>query len=237
MKPKSSFMHTLYVMRVELILLILCALCFLLALGAPLACAAEALYTAEEAALLDAYESGELIRLHVLANDDSPENQRVKLLVRDALLAAFSGTLAKAGEQSANAVYAALLENAEGMRRVAEDCARANGFAGGVTAEVGRLRLPQKRYGRVLLPEGEYRGLRVTLGDGAGQNWWCVLFPQLCLAVAGDGEADETVAPDDADAARENAPELVWGSKRIFSKWLACEAKDCTGKDSSLRSE
>ncbi|MEG1890811.1 MAG: stage II sporulation protein R [Clostridia bacterium] len=188
--------------------------------------------TAEERQLLDAYRCGELIRLHVLANSDAAEDQRVKLAVRDALLAAFGERLAKAGTQDAWAVYALLAQSVEEMQAVAEACARENGFTGEVSATVGRMRLPEKAYGRITLPEGEYRALRVTLGSGEGHNWWCVLFPQLCLAVADDdpwqaADADEPTlagggeATQAVRAAPMEAQEVVWECGRIFERWLA----------------
>lgn len=193
----------------EAALALICAAAFLAALLFPLAALATP-YTPEERTLLDAYASGQIIRLHVLADGDDPESQRVKLCVRDALIEAFGDALLSASQDDADAVYEALLENVSLMEAVAEECARANGFEGSVTAEVGVMALPQKAYGHVVLPEGAYRALRVTLGSGAGRNWWCVLFPQLCLAVSSDsGE----VAPSDM-------PDLTWDAKRIFSKWL-----------------
>lgn len=193
----------------EAALALICAAAFLVALLLPLAALA-APYSPEERALVDAYVSGQIIRLHVLADGDDPENQRIKLCVRDALIDAFGDVLLSASESDADAVYEALLENVSLMEAVAEECARDNGFEGSVTAEVGVMTLPRKAYGHVVLPEGSYRALRVTLGSGAGRNWWCVLFPQLCLAVSSDsGEVEPSDMPD-----------LTWDTKRIFSQWL-----------------
>ena len=162
-----------------------------------------ALANEEEAALLAAHQRGEVIRLHILADSDLPEAQRVKLCVRDAVLEAFGALLSS--PQSADEAYRLLTANAEAMREVAEACARENGFYGEVGAEVGLLELPEKRYGGVTLPRGEYRALRITLGSGEGQNWWCVLFPKLCLAVAEDGEG----------------PGVTWNALRILRCWTA----------------
>lgn len=187
----------------------ICAAILLLVLLLPPAAAAGAPYTAQERALLEAYESGQIIRLHVLADGDDAESQRVKLLVRDALLGAFGGMLSEAAETDADAVYAALQSHVDEMERAARECALANGFEGSVTAEVGTLHLPAKTYGRVTLPEGSYRALRVTLGSGQGRNWWCVLFPRLCLAASGE-EAEKSSQP----------LRLTWDAERIFSQWL-----------------
>lgn len=192
-------------------LALFCAAAFLLVLLWPLRSFSEATtYTAEERALLDAFESGEIIRLHVLADGDDAESQRVKLCVRDALIAAFGDLLVDASHADADAVYETLLAQVSRMEEVALTCARENGFTGPVTAEAGVLTLPEKTYGQVTLPAGDYRGLRVTLGSGQGRNWWCVLFPQLCLAVSSDG-----VEPQPSEV-----PSLTWDAERILSQWL-----------------
>ena len=162
------------------------------------------------AQMLEALESGEIIRLHVLADGDDAESQRVKLCVRDALIAAFGEMLLDASQTDADTVYETLLTHVSQMEEAALACARENGFTGPVTAEAGVLTLPAKTYGQVTLPEGDYRALRVTLGSGQGQNWWCVLFPQLCLAVSSEG----------VEAQPAEVPDLTWDTKRIFSQWL-----------------
>lgn len=188
------------------LLLVFCAVLFLLALLLPLRAIG---LTQEEDRLMQACRKGEVIRLHILAEDDSAKAQAIKLAVRDAVLEAYGDLLASAAAASHAEAYALLLEKQEEILSVAQAKARACGFEGSVTAEVGWLHLPQKRYGRVLLPEGEYRALRITLGRGEGQNWWCILFPSLCLALAGQ-QADEPV---------QEPERWVWHSLHIFSCW------------------
>lgn len=195
------------------VLLGVCIAAFLLALLLPLT--AKGL-TAGEEALLQAAQRGEVIRLHILAEDDTPKAQAVKLAVRDAVLAAFGRELAHAGAADAETAYALLQEHGQQMLQVAQARAKACGFDGEVALETGVLHLPPKRYGDVLLPEGEYRGLRITLGKGRGQNWWCVLFPQLCLSLAGEA----------ADRWNETL-EWEWKSLHILSCWpLAAPAAE-----------
>lgn len=192
-------------------LALVCATVFLLVLLWPLhSLGTTVAYTPEERSLLEALESGEIIRLHVLADGDDAESQRVKLCVRDALIAAFGEMLLDASQTDADTVYETLLTHVSQMEEAALACARENGFIGPVTAEAGVLTLPAKTYGQVTLPEGDYRALRVTLGSGQGQNWWCVLFPQLCLAVSSEG----------VEAQPAEVPDLTWDTKRIFSQWL-----------------
>lgn len=170
--------------------------------------------TAEETVLQEAYENGQIIRLHILAEDDSPRAQETKLAVRDAILAAFGEEIKKAGAMDADTVYALLVQRKEAMLAVAEQTARQYGFDGEVTAQVGVLTLPEKAYGEVTLPEGEYRALRITLGKGEGQNWWCVLFPELCLALASDEPWQ--VSPQQ----RASITDLKWRSEDVFRCWL-----------------
>lgn len=193
------------------LLLILCIAAFLLALFLPLNALG---LTAEETALQRAYEEGQLIRLHILAEDDSPDAQQTKLAVRDALLEAFGQEMAQAGAQDAETVYALLLQRKDAMQHIAEEIARVHGFDGPVTAQVGWMPLPEKAYGAVTLPAGQYRALRITLGKGEGQNWWCVLFPQLCLALASE-EPWQTMP-----AQPEKTMEIEWKSREILRHWL-----------------
>ncbi len=203
--------------------------CALLLIGATTALADSAALSQEEQTLLEAYQTGSLIRLHILAEDDTPAAQTMKLAVRDAILAAFS---AQMNGDDADALYRRLQTQVNDMRLVAEETARGMGFEGTVAAEAGVLFLPQKQYGRITLPDGEYRALRITLGKGRGQNWWCVLFPSLCLAVANDqpwradGKGDES-----SDHARPaSPPAVVWDTEKIMGQWLVWGQTETGGK-------
>lgn len=190
-------------------LLVMAALLLLGLLAYPLTVALgeQTGYTPEEERLLQAYESGQMIRLHILADSDREEDQRVKLCVRDAVLEAFGRQLSRLGAADADSAYRYLCREARAMEQAARQEARRQGFLGTVTAEVGVLSLPEKQYGRVTLPAGDYRALRLTLGSGQGRNWWCILFPQLCLALASD-EASPQAA-------------VAWRTPRIWQNWLA----------------
>lgn len=189
----------------EILLMVSAVAALFLALVLPLAALAQPL-TADEQRLMEAFRRGDIIRLHIPANSNSPEDQRVKLAVRDAVIDRFGGMLKTAGAESPEEVCAFLEAHLEDIRLCAENTARAAGYSGPVTAEFGLLHLPEKTYGRVTLPAGEYRGLRITLGTGEGQNWWCVLYPELCLTLL-TGE-DET------------KPALSFDSLRILKNWL-----------------
>lgn len=182
------------------------AFLLLAALFLPLRFALADALSEEEEQLLNAWRKDEIIRIQVIANSNSPEDQAVKLEVRDALIGAFGEMLRDAGRKDCKAVYEILSQNTDHMQQIAQACARRCGFEGSVQAECGMLNLPSKQYGSVVLPQGSYRALRITLGEGAGRNWWCVLYPQLCLALS------ETDEPAESG--------LLWSSERIFRHWL-----------------
>ncbi|MEG0492282.1 MAG: stage II sporulation protein R [Clostridia bacterium] len=220
----------------EILILAAAILLMVFVLSIPPALAEAAVWTEEEARLWDAYMHGEVIRLHVLADNDCENAQRIKLAVRDALLSAFGEQLKTAGASNSDAVFELLSSHEEDMRGVAQRCAKQNGFDGTVSAHVGLLTLPAKSYGSITLPKGEYRGLRVTLGSGEGQNWWCVLFPQLCLAAAGDEpwqvapqttnvpnlpKSEEQALSAQQSSSQEGTAAVVWEAKRILHCWTA----------------
>ena len=119
------------------------------------------------------------IRLHVIANDDGEAAQALKLEVRDAVLAAARALLADCG--SADEAWRRVGENLEALEAAAIERARASGYTGPVRAEAGVFAFPDRQYGALLVPAGDYRAVRVVIGAGEGHNWWCVLFPTLCL--------------------------------------------------------
>ena len=111
-------------------------------------------YTSEEQRLLEAYHSGELLRLHILADNDAPEAQQLKLAVRDAILTRFAAELNEAS--TADEAFARLCSLLPHMEALAADTVQRAGFDLPVSAEAGVLSLPEKRYGQVVLPEGGF---------------------------------------------------------------------------------
>ena len=135
----------------------------------------------EQTALAD-----KVIRLHVIANSDSGADQALKLAVRDRVLEAAEGLYPPDADlEQARAV---LEENLEALAAAGQAEVEARGYGYPVTARLERCWFPTKEYGDFALPAGTYEALRVVIGDGAGENWWCVAFPPLCL-----GAASETV--------------------------------------------
>lgn len=125
-----------------------------------------------------------VVRLHVLANSDSEEDQALKLLVRDAVLERATALLEQT--ESRAEAEALLRESLPELETIAEETVRANGYSYAVTAELEDTSFPTKEYDGFSLPAGEYLALRILIGEGAGQNWWCVVFPPLCTAASAD---------------------------------------------------
>lgn len=120
--------------------------------------------------------SEKLIRLHVVANSDSEEDQALKLQVRDAVLAVTEPLLAETEDPKA-----ILAENLPAIQSAAEACLRQNGASDPVRVTLGREEFPTRVYDSFSLPAGIYTSLRVTIGAGEGHNWWCVVFPSICF--------------------------------------------------------
>ena len=135
--------------------------------------------------------AGQVLRLHVVANSDSDRDQALKLLVRDAVLARADGLLDGASDrQSAEQALAPHLDE---LASTAAEVLAAEGCGDAVTVTLADQWFPTKEYDGFSLPAGQYRALRVTIGGGQGRNWWCVVFPPLCLGSVTE-ESVETVA-------------------------------------------
>ena len=128
-----------------------------------------------------------VIRLHVIAASDSDSDQALKLKVRDAVLWGLS-TLSE-GCSSKSEAEEKLASQLDEIRAVALETLAAEGCDCQVSVSLGKEKYPQKSYDGVCFPAGEYTSLRIVIGEGEGKNWWCVLFPQLCLAGAKNAEA------------------------------------------------
>lgn len=132
-------------------------------------------------ARVEKLENG-IIRLHVLAASDSTADQSAKLLVRDTVLAHAAEWMPADGGY--NGSLAALQGALPEIQAAAENTLRSAGFSQPVTAAVRQAHFPARCYGDVTLPEGDYQALCIEIGSGEGQNWWCVMYPALCLPAA-----------------------------------------------------
>lgn len=121
----------------------------------------------------------QVLRFHVRANSDSREDQRQKLLVRDAVIDYVSPFMEKA--ESKEEAVKILKEKKEGIKRTAEHVLADQGNPRKVRVSFTTESFPEKEYGDYVFPEGIYDAVRVDLGNAAGHNWWCVMFPDLCI--------------------------------------------------------
>ncbi len=129
------------------------------------------------------------LRLHVIANSDAETDQQVKMEVRDAVLNVTKDGILQC--ENAQEAKEYIEENLEIIVATANDTLEKNGFNYTAQAKVGISHFPDREYQGVRYPEGDYEALRVVLGDGKGKNWWCVMFPPLCISEL-ESEGDET---------------------------------------------
>jgi stage II sporulation protein R len=138
--------------------------------------------------------SQNLVRLHVIANSDSAADQALKLKVRDAVIELMKDKLASS--KNIDETRAIVNSNLNNIEKISSEVIRKNDRNYSVKATMGKYDFPTKTYGDIALPAGEYQALRVVIGNGAGANWWCVLFPPLCFVDATHGTIPESVKQD-----------------------------------------
>lgn len=132
----------------------------------------------------------ELIRLHVVANSDSEEDQRIKLQVRDAIVDSLQEAMGDIADLDAAKAY--IQENIPKLQHIANDVLSDLGVDADAVVTLGKESFDTRYYDTFRLPAGVYESLRITIGEGNGKNWWCVVFPTLCLPATASGF--ETVA-------------------------------------------
>ena len=125
-----------------------------------------------------------MIRLHVIANSDSDADQALKLEVRDKVLDFTTTVLQRSADMEDAQVR--LRKELTRIETIAQREIAAQGYDYPVTAQLASAEFPLKEYDGFSLPAGEYMALRLVIGEGAGQNWWCVVYPPLCTAAATD---------------------------------------------------
>ena len=157
---------------------------------------------------------GRVLRLHILANSDSEVDQNVKRKVRDAVVEECAGLLDGATDADQAAAIAA--DRLDEVCAVAKRVLREQGADYGVTAEVTNTYFPTRVYDNVTLPAGQYPAVRLLLGSGEGHNWWCVLFPPLCVSAATDKKTTADVLTPAEDT-------LVTGGDRYRVKFKVVE--------------
>lgn len=160
----------------------------------------------------------DVVRLHILANSDSEEDQAVKLLVRDALLQSgeklFSGLVTKDDAEQA------IKEDKENLEAAANRVLKENGFEYTSYIYLTEEYFATREYEEFTLPAGKYFAVRVILGKGEGHNWWCVMYPPLCIpAASGKTDIDAILGRNGARLIRSNPKyEIRFKAVELFER-------------------
>jgi len=152
-----------------------------------------------------------IIRLHVVANSDSPEDQAIKLCIRDAIINELEPKLEnlKSQEEVKNLISA----NMDNLIAAAEEEMARLGKSYPIDIELGIFEFPTKVYGDLTFPAGSYQALNVKIGEAKGKNWWCVMFPPLCFVDIAQGVVSEKTLEEFKEILEENELELLKSQK------------------------
>ena len=181
--------------------------------------------TANEAVVIPS----DAIRLRILANSDSGEDQRVKRLVRDEVNAEITKWVSDlTSKQEAKKV---IKDGLPELQQIAESVLEGQNVNQSVKVEFGKVDFPTKLYGEFLYPAGEYEAILITLGKGAGANWWCVLFPPLCFLDFSNGVAVSEGIDEEKEKQEEKKESLQVVKKGIEQKLEKTEAPVYTSDD------
>lgn len=123
--------------------------------------------------------SDSVLRLHVIANSDTSFDQELKYVVRDSLINYMNELLSKYNSKEDILYYSQ--NHIQDLKKIAKQAIINNGYNYDVTVELGNFPFPTKTYSNISFPAGYYDALKVKIGKGKGQNWWCVMFPPLCF--------------------------------------------------------
>ena len=168
-----------------------------------------------------------IIRLHVIANSDSAADQALKLKVRDAVI----DYMSKQDDlETSDETEKYLEDNLDRLEAIAAGVIASEDSDYTARADIGIRYIPEKTYGDITFPAGNYKALNITIGSGQGENWWCVLFPPLCLLDEGTEQIDSdpaadaaadpagTADPDDAALTETRQLQLKWKLQEILNK-------------------
>lgn len=154
-----------------------------------------------------------ILRLHIIAESDSETDQAIKLKVRDGLLE-YSGGLYESLDNKQQAI-ALTKQNITELEEIAETIVKENGGNQKVNISIGKAYFGTRKYDGFTLPAGEYDAVRVLIGKAKGKNWWCIMFPSMCIPAATKNKTlDDTVNSSAAEIAK-NAPQYEMRFKTI----------------------
>lgn len=160
----------------------------------------------------------QVFRFHVLANSDSVADQKLKLKVKEEIIAYMEQELPHSDDVNTTRVWAT--KNLRNLENLAREIVLREGYEYAVKAEVTTCDFPEKTYGDITFPPGEYEALRIEIGDAKGQNWWCVLYPNLCFI-----DAVHAIVPDEGKrelrkVLEEDTYEMVTATTRFKIGWF-----------------
>ncbi len=166
--------------------------------------------------------AGEVFRFHVLANSDSDEDQAVKLKVRDAVLEYMKESMDREFVKKPDAEMTKewAKSHLEELERTADRVIEEEGFTYSAKAEVRTVYFPDKLYGDVFFPKGDYEALRIRLGEARGRNWWCVLYPNLCFTNAACAVVSDEGKEGLKEALTAEEYEMVTAASDFKIKWF-----------------
>lgn len=164
--------------------------------------------------------SDKVFRIHILANSDSEEDQKLKLQVRDAILKKSEELFSDAQDKEQAKKLAQ--ENIDLLTQTAQNTVYEQGYAYPVTASIKNMYFTTRYYGDVTMPSGVYDALQIRIGDADGKNWWCVMYPSLCLSLADEESSlKEELTPSQYSIVTSDGKfELRFKAVEIFNKFI-----------------
>lgn len=165
--------------------------------------------------------SEDVFRLHILANSDSEEDQSLKLKVRDEVLEYTEDLFNSAS--SKEEAEKIISDNLQSISNVAYCTLLENGYDYTVTAEITNMYFATRHYEGFTLPSGMYDALRITIGEGGGHNWWCVMYPSICISSAQekDDKAKEVLDDGEYDIVRKEQYQYKFKIVEMFERFCS----------------
>lgn len=160
----------------------------------------------------------EVFRFHVLANSDTDEDQALKMKVKEAIISYLREELPHAGSVGMTKQW--VCTHLEDIQEVAKKVLRQERYTYPIHAEVTNCYFPEKTYGDVTFPKGTYEALRIEIGNAKGQNWWCVLYPNLCFIDAVHAVVPKEGKEELKEVLEEEAYEMVTATSKFKVKWF-----------------
>ena len=162
-----------------------------------------------------------LIRFHVIANSDSDEDQQLKLKVKNKVIDYLYPYL-KCSDSLDNS-RKIINDNIDNIKALAESVINEEGYSYNVNVQLSRENFPDKSYGNIVLPQGNYEAFRIIIGSGEGRNWWCVMFPPLCFVDESKAEVEYDKFEEEIDKQKKNKTQNIKNSNDIKIKFKLVE--------------